>query len=265
MLEGMANDVAKTVAPSTRAARRRGRVRIWAPVVLLVLGLGAGGVWWLLGASERALERLAHALRAQEHREVSRFFQVNGLQRHRKLVVAELDHTYSGEYGNRREWLGLDLGKTAVEFALPVRFFYAVALSEPEAVDFSLDTERRTLAARFPELELLAVETDLGRMDKDLEVGWARSRWFSGAEVDRLYREAVMADLRAYATQTEIKDLAREPARQELAAFVRDYLVARGAWGRDRIDTIVVRFADEPPDYRPPSHSVLRAPRPPTN
>lgn len=219
---------------------------VWLAVVLLLLAVTGGAMLkWVADAPIRAVRALQSMLQVEYSDQVNLFFRVNALSPHSHFVVASLEEMVTGAYISDKTLAGIDLGATSLEYRFPVTFLYAIDFSGDKPIDFRVTPETRTLVAIFPEVELLAVETDLGALEKELSVGWARMRAQSGREVQQRFSDNVMRDLRAKGKHHSNIYLVRETARRQLAGFVQDYLLHQQRFGEDGVEIIVVRFANE--------------------
>ena len=215
---------------------------------LLLLGVAYITLDWLANAPGRAIRALQKSLHAEYQDHVQLFFEVNQLSPHSDFVVASLEETVSGAYISDKSWVGLDLGTTSLDYRLPVKYLYAIDFSGERPIRFDTDAESRTLSAEFPPVELLAVETDLGRLEKDLSIGWARLRTHSGKELQQRFRDNIMSDLRAKGSHPRSLYLVQETARRQLAGFMYNYLLQGSHFGDEGIEQLVIRFAGEEDD-----------------
>lgn len=135
----------------------------------------------------------------------------------------------------------LSLGTNVTEIRVPVTYRYHVLLDDP----WRLEVRQQVCLVRAPALRPSlppALHTD--RMQKRSERGWLR------LDVDRQMEElerSLTPTLVARAAARETLGLVREPARQRLAGFVRDWLLREDHWREDRFTAISVVFADEVP------------------
>ncbi len=225
----------------------------------LLTTVAVAGLAWLLTLPQRSIDRIQQSLAADEVQTRSAFFSSNGVSPELLLVVARLDETVTGTYANDRSWLGINLGRTQLDYRLPVTIQYGVPLTGPDPVRFRIVADRRRIEAIFPELDVASVEPNLAGLEVQVEVGWARLESMSGKDIEREFYERVMEDVRGHA-RTQLVELVRETARQSLAGFVRVFLVDQNAWGTSGFDQIEVRFADETRAMRPPGSVVIAAP-----
>jgi hypothetical protein len=203
------------------------------------------GLLYVVQTPGRILRDFQQSLQANHEREVKLFMQVNRLTPMSKHAVAELENVVTGSYASHKSLAGFDLGSTSLEYRVPVKYVYAVDFSLASPVTFNVDVDTQTLYAIFPSLEVLAIEADLGQLEKDLSVGWARMRSRSGQDVEEMFRARVMDDIRAHAASADTISLVREPARKQMKTFTRNFLAHRELLGDEGIERIEVRFADE--------------------
>ena len=221
------------------------RILLILAVGLLALGV-AGGALWLRSIPGRLFARLGETMAARYHDEVRMFLELNKLVEHGQLVVTELDNVVMGEYANGKEWLGLDLGTTTLTYSVPVKFYYAVSLAGEAPFSFAFDAAKHSLTVEFEPLALFSLEPDLGKIDQTIDVGWARSERFSGAEVKRRFKAHVMSDLRKRGEALELLAIVREPARKRLEELVRVFLRQAHPTEAASVKTIHIRFRGEP-------------------
>lgn len=217
------------------------------PAALAFVVLVAAGLYGVVGRQgPQTLIDLASRLLIERREAASLFVRINGVVERSHLVVAESDTVATGVYESSKEVLGIDLGTTALSFEVPVRYFYAVDLSGPEPIDFSIDADEGVLWARFPALHLFSMEPDLGRLEQQVSVGWGRLARFSGADVRRRFRDRVMADLRTRGSAPTEMLAARAPARKRLEEMTRSFITAYAPDAAGQLKAVAVRFADEP-------------------
>ncbi len=211
-------------------------------LLALLVVAGVAGWRWAADAPQRAVASLMDRLRAQYRDEVSLFLEVNGIARRAELVLAQVDMTVTGAYASEKEWMGIDLGETSLQYTVPVRYLYGVDLSAEHPIDFTLQVEAGVLEVAFPPLMLVSVEADLGKLVKEVEVGWARSARHSGRDVERRFRERVMDDLRAKGRGVSNRVLGERDARAQLETLVRRYLEQAHPEASAAIREIRIRF-----------------------
>lgn len=218
-------------------------LRIAAVVAALVLL--AGGLVLISGRAGNLLTELASRLLVERSDAARAFLRLHSVEGRSQLVVAESSTVVTGSYESSKAVLGIDLGTTALAFEVPVRYFYAVDLAGEAPIEFVLNAQTGVLAARFPPLRLLSMEPDIGKLNQQIDVGWARTARFSGEDVRRRFRERVMADLRARGGDVASLMAVREPARKRLSEMTRAFLQSYAPEAAQSVTEIRVRFADE--------------------
>jgi hypothetical protein len=242
-------------------------VRYWKAVSLisLIIAAMATTVWFMNRIAEapgRTLQYLQERLRADYSEQVTFFFQVNRIAAHSEFVVGEIESVVAGEYSDHKVLLGVDMGKTALTYEVPVKFFYSIDMTGAHPVHFSVEEETRTLTATFLGPSVFSVEADIGRLEKEMKVGWGRLDKLSGEKVRADFRERVLSDIKAQGNKPEMLAEIREPARARLTELVRTFMREGHAESVPEIERIQVRFVNESPrlESRPqnPSSNVQR-------
>ncbi|HSM14732.1 MAG TPA: hypothetical protein VLA66_11765 [Thermoanaerobaculia bacterium] len=235
----------------------RSATRAWAAAAVVVT-LVVCGTWFatlerLLRTGEivarapaEAIERLGAAARGLLSGDVTTRFlsslpEVEAPRAGRlELAVATTTETFQRTDERRALWDLVPLGSTTVEIRVPVVWRYHVPMDG--AWQAIVEGDRMTVVAPplRPSLPP-ALRTD--RMERRSESGWLR--FDAEEQMARLEREIVPL-LVARARDPRHLALVREPARRALAEFAHGWLAGFGAWGAEAVNTIEVRFADEP-------------------
>lgn len=165
-----------------------------------------------------------------------------------ELATAVVTETFSRTDERRIFWDSISLGQTTAEIKVPVTYRYHVRLSDP----WTVEVKGQTCVVRAPRLRPSlppAIHTD--QMEKRTREGWLR---FDASDQLEQLERSITPTLEAYASDPQHLDLVREECRRTVARFVRSWLMLEEQWESNRIQFIVVTFADDQPspeDYTP--------------
>src|SRR5690606_34281154 len=139
------------------------------------------------------------------------------------LEVATLEATETLRRSDdlRLAWDLLPLGTTTTEIQVPAVYRYHVELAEAWYIEVE-GTVCRVVAPRLRPTLPVAIHAD--RMVKRVDQGWGR---FDGQQQMAELERSLTAHLTASALHRDHVDLAREPARRTIAAFVSDWLISQ--------------------------------------
>jgi hypothetical protein len=132
------------------------------------------------------------------------------------------------------------LGTNVTEIRVPVTYRYHLRLGDP----WQLDVKGQVCQVRAPRIRPSlppAIHTD--RLERRAERGWLR--FDLQQQMDELER-SLTPTLSTRAMAPETLALVREPCRQRVAGFVRDWLLREDQWRDDRFTAVSVAFDDEP-------------------
>jgi len=161
-----------------------------------------------------------------------------------ELAAFEAVETVTRTQDHRLFFDLLPLGTTVTEIRVPVTYRYQVRLDAP----WRLEIAGTACVVHAPVLEPElppAIHTD--RMEKRVERSWLPVD--VSAQMEDLER-SLTPTLSIRARNPETLALVRELCRRRLADFVRSWLLRTGHWQDERLTTVVVHFADEPPAAR---------------
>lgn len=156
-----------------------------------------------------------------------------------RLEVAEL----SGEISLSKQdelrlfWDQLPLGTTRSEMKVTAHYRYHVPMDEP----WSIEVEGHSCIVYAPRLmPTLPPGLDLNTLEWETKRGWMR---FNTDEV----KDALRQDMGQHMQSAAYRNLSlvREPARQVIAEFIRQWLLREDHWRADRFSSVQVVFADE--------------------
>lgn len=159
---------------------------------------------------------------------------------------ASTDHTF----------LGIDLGQTTTQIRVPAVFHYHIELAREWPVTVKGDTVIVISPAVKP---TLPVAIDTAKLERFAAGTW--SLFTGAAELDRLQR-SITQTLAVKAATPSYVEFQREAARQTVAEFARQWLLAQERFqGLPKKHTVRVFFADEPiTSLHPVSPAVIAAP-----
>jgi hypothetical protein len=156
-----------------------------------------------------------------------------------ELVTFEATETFTRSDERRVMFDLIDLGTTVTEIRVPVTYRYHVELDD----QWRIDVRDHSCVVYAPPLRATqppAIHTD--RLEKHSTRGWLRED--PTQQMDALVR-SMTPTLEQRAEAPETIQLVREEARQQLAAFIRTWLLHEDHWRQDRFRTITVIFTDE--------------------
>ena len=139
--------------------------------------------------------------------------------------------------------------RTIVEARVPATYRYHVRLNDPWDIRIASGTCTILAPALQPTLPP-AIDTQ--RMQLVTDEGILA---FDGEQEMRRLIESITPTLNENARNPQNIAQIREPARRTVEEFVRNWLLSKDAWGDERIERVVVYFADEgavpPPEAAP--------------
>ena len=156
-----------------------------------------------------------------------------------EVATAEASETFS-RTTNVKLFDRVVPGSTSVyEITVPATYRYHIDLDDP----WEITTEGSRVIVRAPRVRpTLPVAFDTAGVKKMTSAGWARWDLDAGlSELDQGVTELLATRAADPATIAKIED----EGRLAVARFVRNWLLARNAWGEDRFEEIMVIFEGE--------------------
>lgn len=158
-----------------------------------------------------------------------------------KLEVAAFESTETFRQTNERRVMFdlIDLGTNETEIQVPVTYRYHIKLNDSWQID--VDDQKCIVKspAILPTLPA-AIHTD--GMKKKSSRGWAR---FDVDDQMEALEKSITPTLDKRASSEESLGFVRERARQQVAEFIRGWLMQEDHWRDDRFRSIIVVFPDE--------------------
>ena len=158
-----------------------------------------------------------------------------------KLTVATMDLIKNASGESPKVAWGVDWGTTKAVLSVPARVHYAIDLSGPQPVAFSVDKVTGILTATFPDPQVQAVEIFSGRKQVVIEPGWGRLEALSGQALADALDRGMYDTIKTDADDPRGMEQIRERSRPELEKLVADYAKKLGATQTG----IVIRFQSE--------------------
>ncbi len=158
-----------------------------------------------------------------------------------KLTVATLDLVKSASGESPKVAWGVDWGTTKAVLSVPARVHYAIDLSGPEPMAFSLDKGTGILTATFPDPQVQAVEIFSSRKQAVIVPGWGRLEALSGQALADALDRGMYDAVKTNAGSLEALELVKERSRPRLKKLVGDY----AAKLRSSPAGIVIQFRSE--------------------
>ena len=142
-------------------------------------------------------------------------------------------------------WDKISLGTTVTEIEVPVTYRYHMKLKD----EWRVEVKDQQVIVHAPPIyasQPPAIHTD--KMRKRSDQGWARFN--AGDQMEALHK-SITPRIKRNAVRPFRANLSREPGRQVVAEFVKDWLLKEKHWQKDRFQSIVVLFPDEKPTGEP--------------
>ncbi len=176
-----------------------------------------------------------------------------------KLEVASAEETVTLQNRDIVTIFGKEIPGTGSisEIRAPATYHYHIDINDT----WDIQTDGRRVVVRAPSIApTLPIAFDTARLEKKTDKGWLV--WTSRDESLTSLEKSITSRLEEKSKSPDAIAQVREKARMAVARFVRDWLLARQAWGSDPnlYDEILVSFEDEPPisDVLPP---ILHIPK----
>lgn len=176
-----------------------------------------------------------------------------------KLEVASAEETVTLQNRDIVTIFGKEIPGTGSisEIRAPATYHYHIDINGT----WDIQTDGRRVVVRAPRIApTLPIAFDTARLEKKTDKGWLV--WTSRDESLTSLEKSITSRLEEKSKSPDAIAQVREKARMAVARFVRDWLLARQAWGSDPnlYDEILVSFEDEPPisDVLPP---ILHIPK----